>query len=97
MIDMKWRTNRLLVHFVRFAMLVVGLLAVSELLMALLTCQDVKYVGPLRSAGQCAGAVIFYLYVFVPCVLPFHFVPAAFLALAATSYWAWRDRNRSGN
>jgi hypothetical protein len=41
---LEWLTNRLAVHLVRFAILVVGLLAVSELLMALLTCQDVKYV-----------------------------------------------------
>jgi len=86
--------NRLLVHFLRFAALAIGLLVVGELVIAFLTCRDVRYVGLLQSVGNCLAGTIFYLYYFVPHVLPFHLIPVGCLALLATIYWAWRCRNR---
>jgi hypothetical protein len=87
-------TNRLLVHLLRFAVLAIGLLVVGELVIAFLTCQDVKYVSLLQSVGSCLAGTIFYLYYFVPYVLPFHLIPVGCVALLATIYWAWRHRNR---
>lgn len=88
--------SRALIHVLRFVVLMVGLLAVGELLIGLYGCLvDIEYVKLLRGAAQCAGAVLFYLEFLLPYLFPYHLIPVAIVALVGAIVWARLERRQS--
>jgi hypothetical protein len=89
-------SSRLPVHLLRFAILVVGLLAVSELFLASSSClQHVENIKTLNDVFECASIGLFYLVWLGLDYLPIRLTPVVILALLGTIVWAWRERGRS--
>lgn len=104
---MKWRmilrgrpdasiAVRLLVHIVRFAVLMIGLSVIIEVVLATYNCLDhIEYVKNLRNVVECASVTFFLLiWIGTPC-LAIRFIPVASLAVVGSLLWAWLDRRQS--
>lgn len=90
----KHSTRRVLVHLARFALLVGGLLVVSELLF-MSSCLRHGESKTLEDVSNCASVtVIFLVWLGIP-YLAIRLTPVVFLAFVGTIFLAWRDRRRA--
>src|SRR4051794_26565525 len=90
----KRSARRVLVHLVRFAILVVGLMVVSELLF-MFTCLQHGGYKTLEDVSNCAWVtVIFLVWLGLP-YLAIRLTPVVILAFVGMVFLAWRDRRRA--
>jgi len=87
--------ERLPAHFVRFAVLAVGLLVVVELIFAAWGClEHIEYVKALNDVVSCASMPLLVFTWWQPAT-EIHLILVMLLASAGTALWAWWDHRRS--
>jgi len=87
---------RIQVHLVRFVVLVVGLLVVSELILIFSCVVPSEYVTrTLRDIAECAGTTLFFLVWIGLDYLAIRLIPVVILALMGTIFWGLYERRQS--